>query len=279
MTTRTVQLSAGPVEVRDSGGDGPAVLFVHGVLVDGSLWRKVVPPLSAAGVRCLVPDLPLGSHRSPMKADADLTPPALAALLVELADALDAGPLTLVGNDTGGALCQIAVASRPDRFASLVLTPCDSFENFFPPMFRPLQALSRVPGGLDLALQPLRIRRLRGLPMAYGLLTKRPVPDEVTDGWLRPFFSDRAIRRDTRKVVRGVDSRHTLDAAARLAAFDRPALIAWAPEDRVFPFDHGERLATILPQARLEPIEDSRSFVPEDQPERLAELIAGFVAA
>jgi pimeloyl-ACP methyl ester carboxylesterase len=273
-----IELSSGTIRYRDSG-NGPPIVFVHGLLVDGTLWRKVTPVLEAS-FRCIVPDLPLGSHTIPTKPGADLSPPGLARLIGELLEALDLRDVTLVANDTGGALTQILLANgSTDRIGRVVFTPSDSFDNFFPPMFRPLQWLAHVPGGVSGAIQPLRIRALRRLPLAFGWLAKRPIPAEVTDGWLRPCQTDRAIRADTKRVLAGVDKRHTLAAAERLNRFDRPVLLAWASEDRVFPLEHARRLAEIFPDARVEEIADSYTFVPEDQPERLAELVGSFAGS
>jgi pimeloyl-ACP methyl ester carboxylesterase len=274
--SKEVELSAGTVRYRDSGS-GPPLVFVHGLLVDGTLWRKVTPLLEDR-FRCVVPDWPLGSHRLPMGEGADLSPRGVARLVIELLEALDLSEVTLVANDTGGAVTQLAVAALPERVGRLVLTPCDSFDNFLPPMFRPLQLAAKVPGGLTAALQPLRLRAARRLPMAYGGLAKRPILAEVTDAWLEPFFSDAGIRRDTARFLAAVDSRETVAAAERLRKFHRPALIAWASEVRLFPLEHAERLAALLPDARLELIDDSWTYVPEDRPERLAELIGEFVA-
>lgn len=276
VASKEVELSAGTVRYRDSGS-GPPLVFVHGLLVDGTLWRKVTPLLEDR-FRCVVPDWPLGSHRLPMGEGADLSPRGVARLVIELLEALDLSEVTLVANDTGGAVTQLAVAALPERVGRLVLTPCDSFDNFLPPMFRPLQLAAKVPGGLTAALQPLRLRAARRLPMAYGGLAKRPILAEVTDAWLEPFFSDAGIRRDTARFLAAVDSRETVAAAERLRKFHHPALIAWASEVRLFPLEHAERLAALLPDARLELIDDSWTYVPEDRPERLAELIGEFVA-
>ena len=272
----TIQLSAGPIRYVDRGS-GPPVVFVHGLLVDGQLWRKLTPLLEDRA-RCIVPDWPLGSHVTPMNADADLTPRGVARLIAELLERLELRDVTLVGNDTGGAISQLLVTERPERIGGLVLTPCDSFDDFFPPLFRGFQLLARTPPLLTATLQTMRVRALRRLPIAFGWLTKRPIPNDVVDAWLRPYLTDRGVRRDTIKLLRGVDKRDTLDAAERLRDFDRPALVAWAAEDRVFKPENGRRLAELLPQGRFESIEDAYSFVPEDQPERLAELIAKFIA-
>jgi pimeloyl-ACP methyl ester carboxylesterase len=192
---------------------------------------------------------------------------------------LELEDVTLVGNDTGGAICQLVAAERPARLARLVLTPCDAFENFLPPAFRYLQVAARVPGAITLLMQTMRPRTMRRAPIAYGWLTKHRVDDAVLDAWVEPIMRDRGVRRDAVKVLRGISKRYTLEAAERLRDFDRPVLLAWAPEDRFFTWKYAERLAAVFPNARLERIEDARTFVSEDQPERLAELVAGFVGA
>src|SRR3954447_24665422 len=210
-----IELSAGTVRYRDTGS-GPPIVFVHGLLVDGTLWRKVTPRLEGR-FRCIVPDLPLGSQTVAMKPDADLTPPALARLIGEFLEKLDLRDVTLVANDTGGALTQILLASgQTDRIGRVVLTPCDAFDNFLPQMFKPLQLLARVPGAVYPVTQSMRIPALRRLPFAFGWLTKRRVPNEVTAGWLRPGQTDKGIRRDIARLLRGIDSRYTLEAADKL---------------------------------------------------------------
>lgn len=274
MTTE-ISLSQGTLNVRDSGSGEP-IVFVHGLLTDGSLWRKVTPLLEDE-FRCVAPDWPLGSHTEPMAPDADLSPRGVAHLIADAIAEMELEEVTLVGNDTGGAICQLVAVERPERLGRLVLTDCDSFENFLPPLFRPLQWAARVPPLLTAFVQPVRFRSLRRLPIAYGLLSKRPVPHEVTDAWVRPFFSRPEVRRDTAKLLRAIDNRDTLDAASKLASFDRPALVAWTVGSRSFPTEHGRRLASILPQGRFEEVRDSSTYISEDQPERLAELIRDFV--
>jgi pimeloyl-ACP methyl ester carboxylesterase len=278
MSTKHVDLSSGRIRYRDTG-EGPPIVFVHGLLVDGRLWRKVTPPLES-DFRCLTPDFPLGAHTIPMKADADVTPPGLAKLIVEFIEKLDLRDVTLVANDTGGALTQIAITQHPtDRIARVVLTPCDAFDNFLPPTFRPLQYIARVPLLLTAVVQPLRLRALRRSPLGFGWLAKRPIDKEVEADWVRAFFTRSEVRRDAARILSSIDSKHTNEAAENLGSFEKPVLIAWATEDKVFPPDHARKLADKLPDARVEEIEDSYSFVPEDQPERLAELIRDFAGA
>jgi pimeloyl-ACP methyl ester carboxylesterase len=269
-----LELSQGKIRYRDAG-DGKPLVFVHGLLVDGLLWRKVTPLLDGE-FRCIVPDWPLGSHRIALAPSADRSPRGMADLIADFLEALELEDVTLVANDTGGAIAQLLVTKRPERIGRLVLTPCDCYENFFPPAFKPLQWLARVPSALTLAAQPMRSAAVRRSPLGFGLLTKRPIPNEITWGWIEPSLADRDVRRDVIGLLRGVDSRDTLAAAKKLRDFDRPTLIAWAREDIVFKVRFAERLARDIPNSRLELIEDSRSFVSEDQPERLAELIGAF---
>jgi len=270
-----IELPQGTIRYRDSGSGSP-IVFVHGLLVDGLLWRKVTPLLEGE-FRCIVPDWPLGSHRIPLAPSADCSPRGMAHLIADFLESQGLEEVTLVANDTGGAIAQLLVTERPERIGRLVLTPCDTYENFLPPMFKPLQWLARVPSALRLAAQPMRSAMVRRSPLGFGLLVKRPIPDEITWGWIEPSLIDRDVRRDVIGLLRGIDSRDTLAAAEKLRDFHRPTLLAWAREDIVFKLRFAERLAGDIPNARLELIEDSRSFVPEDQPERLAELIGAFV--
>jgi pimeloyl-ACP methyl ester carboxylesterase len=271
-----VKLPQGTIRYRERGGGEP-IVFAHGVLVNGDLWREVVPRL-ADRYRCIVPDLPLGAHEVPMSEDADLSPPALARLIVDFAGALGLDRPAVVANDTGGALTQIAAAEHGDRLGRVVLTSCDAFEHFFPWMFRYLPVLTYVPGGLSLLGRAARFRAVRRAPNAFGWLMHRDPPQEVLDGWTRPATTNPAIRRDVKKVLRGIDKRHTLAAAERLDAFDQPVLIAWAAGDKVFPVADAQKLASILPNAELRTVQDSYTFIPEDQPEELASLIGEFLA-
>jgi pimeloyl-ACP methyl ester carboxylesterase len=268
----SIELAHGTVRYRDEG-EGRPVVFLHGILVNGRLWRRVTPHLD--GLRRIVPDWPLGSHEVPMNPKADLTPPGLARIVADFLEALDLEDVVLVANDTGGAIAQLVVTNHPERVGALVLTPCDAFDNFLPAMFKGLQVAARVPGALSAFIAPLRVRAARRLPLAFGWLRKKPIEDDVSDAYLQPFYDHAGVRRDLRKVLAGISRRHTLDAAARLPQFGKPALVVWATEDKVFPVEHARRLGDLL-SARVVELEDSYSFVPEDQPERLAALIGEF---
>jgi pimeloyl-ACP methyl ester carboxylesterase len=270
-----IELSAGPLAYEDTGGPGPVVVLLHGLAMDGSVWSQVVQQLRPDH-RCLVPTLPLGSHRKPMREEADLSAPGIARLVAEFLEALDLREVTLVGNDAG--MFQITAGLYPERLARLVLTPCESFENYPPGLpGRTAQISLRMPGGAFLMAQALRVRPLRRLPLTFGWMAKRPIPRQMMDAWLRPLQSSRGVRRDLTKFIQTSTREDMLAAAERLRSFDRPALVVWAPEDRVNPPGHGQRWADLLPQGRLLEIPDSYTLMPLDQPGELARAIREFI--
>jgi pimeloyl-ACP methyl ester carboxylesterase len=253
-------------------------VFVHGLLVNGDLWRHIIPQLATAGFRCIAPDWPLGSHEVPMP-HADLTPPGVAKLVAQFLEALNLRDVIVVANDTGGAITQLLMVQHPERISRVVLTPSDSFERFLPPPFALLPAASRLPGAVWLLVQLMRVRALHRLPIAFGWVAKRPIPPDVVDSYLQPSRDDAAIRDDLARFLRGVDNRYTLAAARELRQFTKPVLLAWASEDRLFPLQLADRLRAALPHATLVTIDDSYTFLPEDQPARLARLIVDFGCA
>ncbi|WP_433170188.1 alpha/beta fold hydrolase [Actinoallomurus sp. CA-150999] len=277
---RTVELSAGTIEYEDTGGDGPTVVLLHGLLMDASLWDGPIAELSADH-RCVAPTLPLGAHRRAMRTDADLSPHGLARLVTEFLDRLDLRDVTLVGNDTGGALVQLLMAGGAERIGRVVLASCDAFDNFPPGLTgRTLLLTGRLsPRLFGLFMQQMRLRPIRRLPIAFGWLTKRG--DAATARWMKPLLARPEIRRDTVRVLRvaAADTGFLLAAADRLPDFDRPALVVWASEDRVMPPEHGRRLAELLPRGRLVEVEDSYTLIPLDQPARLAQTIREFTHA
>jgi pimeloyl-ACP methyl ester carboxylesterase len=273
-TARELELSQGKVRVFEAG-TGPPIVFIHGLLVNANLWRKVVPTL-APDFRCVALDLPLGSHTLAIPESADLSPPALADLIADAIEAMGLEDVTLVGNDTGGALCQIVVTRRPERIGRLVLTSCDYRDNFPPPAFGYLKLAAAVPGAIKLLTALMRLRAPRRLPLAFGWLVKRPIDRRAEDSYVLAAATLPGVEQDARRVLKGLDKRYTNEAADKLGGFTKPALIAWSREDKFFKPAHAERLARDLPIARLEWIDDARTFASEDQPDRLAELIAGF---
>ncbi len=273
----TIELPQGTLRYEDVGS-GPTVVFIHGLLVNGKLWRKVTPELSRSA-RCIVPDLPLGSHEIPMNPDADLSVEGVAKLVADFLEALDLRDVTIVGNDSGGVISQVVAARHGERVGRLVLTTCDAYEIFPPLLFSYLRLLPVVPGLMTLLAKGMfHVKALRDLPLAYGWLAKSGIPDDIVKSYVEPCATNPEIRRDVKKFVRTTSPALTLQVAKELRSFDRPALLLWTPEDRFFPISLAERLCEDLPNARLVRIEDSYIFVAEDQPERVAREIARFVA-
>jgi len=246
-------------------------------MMDASLWDGVIAGLPA-GYRCVAPTLPLAAHRHAMNADADLSLPGLARLLAEFLDRLDLHDVTLVGNDTGGAIAQLLMSEGADRVGRVVLVSCDAFDNWPPGLTGKVLALTGKlpPLVFGLFMQQMRLRPLRRLPVAFGWLTKRG--DAVTARWMRPVLRQAEIRRDAVRVLRAVfaDRDVLVRAAERLPGFGRPALVVWASEDRVMPPAHGRRLAELIPDARLVQVGDSYTLIPLDQPGILARVIGEF---
>ncbi len=274
----TIELPAGTIHYRVAGpADGTPVVFVHGFLVDDTLWGDVPERLAEAGFRTYAPTWPLASQPTPMKPDAELSPRGVARIILSFLEALDLREVVLVGNDTGGAVCQFLLDEDASRIGRLVLTNCDAFDTFPPFPFNLLFRLGRHPAATLVALQPFRWARLANGPLGYGLLTKRPITTEESKRWTRPALTEQGVRRDTARFLKGWNSKDLADVATRLDRFDRPVLIAWAPEDRFFKVSLGERLAATFSDARLVRIAEARTFVALDQPERLAAEIVSFV--
>ena len=268
-----IQLHQGTIHYEEVGPrDGRPVVFVHGYLMGGDLWAVVGAKLAAQGLRAIMPTWPLGAHPEAMSPGADVTPRGVAAIVAGFLEALDLEEVVLVGNDTGGALCQVVAVDHPERLGALVLTNCDMYENFPPSFFKALLAAAKLPGGLKAALQPMRTATARRSPLGYGMLSHGDV-DHLAREWVKPIFEQPAVLEDLRRFTVALDKEVTLDAARRLRAFGKPVLLAWAPDDKLFPLELAQRMAEEVPEARLETIERSRAFSMLDQPDRLASLI------
>ncbi|WOC13581.1 alpha/beta fold hydrolase [Gordonia sp. MP11Mi] len=270
-----IDLPAGPIDYTDTGGDGPVLVFGHGLLMNETQWRAVIPLLE--GFRCIAPTWPLGAHRRPMKPDADLSQSGVANVIADFLDALDLDEVTLVLNDWGGGQF-IVSEGRDHRLARLVLASCEAFDNFPPRPARPASALCRLPGGAWLLMQITRTALFRHGHMAYGGLAKNAIPDDVMDDWFAPALRDADIRRDLAKFATGAPSKAVLNAwHDDVVRFDRPVLLLWAVEDSMMPIGHARRMVGEFPNARLVEVADSWTLLPEDQPERVATELADFV--
>jgi pimeloyl-ACP methyl ester carboxylesterase len=272
-----IELSAGPIEYEDTGGDGPVLVFLHGLTIDSTVWRNVVADLRA-DYRCVLPTWPLGAHRKPMRPDADLSLRGLALLIGEFLERLDLNDVTLVLNDWGGGQLLLS-EGRADRVGRLVLSACEAFDNYPPGLPGAMIGIAcKIPGGVKVTMNLLRFKAFRRAPGAWGWMSKRPVPAEVMDGWFRPARVSPEIRRDLLKYANSLPPKATLLALAdQMKSFERPVLVAWATEDKLMPREHGRRLADLFPDGRLVEIDDSYTLIPEDQPEAFARVLRDFV--
>lgn len=276
---QTVDLAQGSIHYKEYGTGGEPVVFVHGFAVDGRLWEPVARRLANAGLHCFVPTWPFGSHRTPMHPDADLAPPAAARLVLDFLAGLDLTGVTIVGNDSGGAVTQMAITTDASRVARVVLTNCDSFENFPPGIFKMLGKLSGLPGaGFGLA-QAMRFEPVIRSSVGFGDLNVERQPIELLRSFLAPMLADKRVRRDAMKFFGGSDPRDTLAAGAKLRDLDVPALIVWGTKDTLFPMSDAERLRDAFMDATLVEVPGAKTFVPLDRPVEVAEAIAAFVAA
>jgi pimeloyl-ACP methyl ester carboxylesterase len=276
-----VELPQGAVEAF-SRGSGPPIVFAHGWLSNANLWRGVIDRL-ADRFQCVALDLPLGAHRLAVSADADLGAEGCGMLIADALDALDLEEVTLVGNDSGGAYCQIALAAladRSERVARLVLTSCETPYDEFPPKpFDGLPAAAQDVKTLGQLLSALEDPEVRKLPAAFGLLVKHPLDPEVSDSYALPCIREAEVLRDTAKVMAGASTAVVHAAGAELiGSWKRGVLFVWSREDPVFAIEHARRYAGELEDARVIELDDCYSFTPEDQPGALADAIGAFAA-
>ncbi|HEU4904874.1 MAG TPA: alpha/beta hydrolase [Solirubrobacterales bacterium] len=272
-----IDLPAGRIRYREAG-EGKPVVFVHGFLVDGRLWDGVVDNLSDR-FRCLAPDWPIGAQQIAMNHDADLTPYGIADLIASFLDKLDLTDVTIVGNDSGGAMSQVLVTRHPERIGRLVLTNCDTHDNFPPGIYKTMPPLAKLPGAISLIAAPFRIGSIARA--GYRPFAKTSFPPELIASWVAPGLDKQVpgVRHDLKKVTVGMNKRYTEEAAEKLRGSDLPLLLTWAPGDKLFPLKYAERLAGEVPNSKLVQIPDARTFVPLDQPQRLADEIAAFASA
>jgi pimeloyl-ACP methyl ester carboxylesterase len=272
----TVDIPQGRINYRVAGPDDAKtapVVFVHGLIVDGQLWTGVADALAEQGVRSYAPDLPLGAHRTALGDAADQSPQGVARLINDFLDALGLTDVTLVGNDTGGALCQFLIDADDSRIGRLVLTNCDAFDKFPPPPFGMLVTVGRSPRRLGFTMKAMRSTRLRHSTLGFGGLVSKPLDPELTWGWSEPLITDEAVVRDTARFLANIRKRDLLDVSTRLGEFRKPVRIVWGQADRFFKPELGRRLAATFPNAKLVEVEGARTFLPLDEPQRVADEI------
>ncbi|PXW32470.1 UNVERIFIED_CONTAM: pimeloyl-ACP methyl ester carboxylesterase [Williamsia faeni] len=276
---QSVELTAGTIEYREAGDPhGRPVVFTHGLLMNDHQWDLVLPLLPNT-FRYLLPVLPLGGHRIPMKPDADLTMPGMVGVLSDFLSALDLRDATVVLSDWGGPLF-LPELQTGERVSRLVICPAEAFDNF-PPGFPGKMAVvaATMPGGITFALRQFRSRILRRTPMVLGLMAKKPIPDDIITSWTDPGLASADVRRDVLAYARGTkfDKRALIADTEQLREFTGPVLVLWAPETNVMRREHGRRLADLAPNGKLVEVHDAYVLIMLDQPERTAELIAEFL--
>ena len=272
-------LPAGDIHYRVAGPEtGSPVVFVHGLLVNGELWSGAAWALAERGIRSYTPDLPLGSHTQALHDDADLSPRGVARVIIDFLEALDLRDVTLVGNDTGGALCQFVIDTDHSRIGRLVLTNCDAFDQFPPDPFGALVKAGSRPGRLKAFAQPMRATRVRHSVLGYGGLVRNPLDADQTRRWIEPLLSDKAVRRDAARFMSRIDKAELLDVSTRLAEFGKPVHLVWGAADPFFKLDFAYRLRDAFGTASLVEIEGGKTFVALDDPQRLADEIAAISA-
>jgi len=271
----TVTLPHGEVHYREAGPlhppSAPPVVFVHGILVDSTMWSAVASLLAAEGVRSYAPDLPLGAHTRPVAATADQSPRGVARQLIAFLERLELTDVTLVGNDTGGAICQYLLDTDPSRIGRLVLTNCDCFDQFPPTPLQRFIELVRRPAALAGVAQAMRSTTFRHGRFGYGPFA-RQYDAAMTRAWIEPLHSDARIREDVARFAAAIDPADLAAVGTRLHQFDGPVRLVWGNADPYFPMDLARRLAAAFRDATLVEV-DARTFVPLDEPDRVARAI------
>ncbi len=267
-----IDINAGSIHYEATGPEnGRPVVFVHGYMMGRELWRRVSERLAGLGLRCIAPTWPLGAHPEPLRPGADRTITGVAGMVADLLTALDLEDVVLVGNDTGGVVAQLVAVHHPERLGALVLTSCDAFEHFPPPILKPAIVAAKSKTVFRTAIQAMRAPVAR--KRAFDGLAHSDI-QALTELWVRPAISDPAVAEDLRQFTLSLRTEVTTGVAARLPEFDKPALIAWSADDTFFELGDGERLAATIPNARLEVIERARTFSMIDRPDRLADLLS-----
>lgn len=255
----------------------PPVLFVHGVLVDLQLWDRVAGALGTAGHRCWSVTWPLGSHRIACPNAVTDGARGIARMVAEFIEDQGLQGCTLVGSDTGGAVCQYLIHDRPELVGRVVLTNCDAFETFPPQPFTALFALLRREALIKPLLTALRPTGLRHSPLGFGLLLTAPDPG-LTASWLKPAQVAAKIRADLATLLRGLDPKELATISPAMRAFPGPATLVWGMADKAFTPRLGRRLADAFGNdrpggLRFVEVDGARTFVSLDRPEAMIEAI------
>jgi pimeloyl-ACP methyl ester carboxylesterase len=278
MESQTLETRLGPLAWRESG-QGPALVFFAGALANGDLWRDVVAALDDR-YRCLTVDLPLGAHAQPLSPGADRSATSLARLLPDCLELLDVEDATVVANDTAGGLLLLALGTgHPGlaRIGRLVLTNCESYDQFPPDELKRVAALCRrLPRVARSGVRmQARVPAVRDKVIA-GVAAQK-LDDARTESFFAPPRREPRVAEDLVAAMAGFRPQLLLDAAPAIPRFDRPVLLVWGEACEFFPLAQAERLAADFRDARLITVPEAKTWVPVDAPAALAGAIAGFV--
>jgi pimeloyl-ACP methyl ester carboxylesterase len=275
-----VQTASGRISYTERG-TGPVALFVHGVLLNGYVWRHQLEQLSDIR-RCIAVDI-LAHGDTEIRPAQDVSVATNADMLAEFLDALRIDQVDLVGNDSGGGIAQIFAARYPLRVRTLTLTNCDTHDNWPPEAFKPFLAMAAA-GGLRSALEAMLAdkRRYRS-PEALGPAYEHPdrVTDETIERYLRPFVRTEQRTRDLARFLVAFDNAHTVSIEGCLKTFMAPTLIVWGTGDVYFDVKWSRWLADTIPGVRRRvELRGARIFFPEERPEEFnVELRAHWLGA
>jgi len=266
-TKQSVPTPSGRISYTEQGS-GPVALFVHGVLLNGYLWRHQQAGLS--GVRRTIAVDLLAHGDTDIASDQDVSVTANAKMLNDFLDALNIDKVDVVGNDSGGGVSQIFSALYPERVRSLTLTNCDTHDNWPPEAFKPFVAMVKA-GGLRGALEAmLSDKSIYRSPDALGPAYEHPekVTDETIERYLRPFLATEQRTRDLERFVGAFDNKHTVAIQPKLKSLKAPTLIVWGTDDIYFDVKWSHWLATTIPgTTRRTEFEGARLFFPEERSE------------
>lgn len=262
---RKLDTPAGSISYVEQG-DGPVALFVHGVLLNGYLWRHQLEQLNNLR-RCIAVDL-LAHGNTKISATQDVSVTANAHMLAEFLDALKVDQADLVGNDSGGGICQIFAALYPERVRSLTLTDCDAHDNWPPEAFKPFVAMVAAGGLTETLKAMLADKSVYRSPRALGLAYEKPeaVSDDTIEIYLRPHMSSAARTHDLERFVNAFDSQHTVAIEDRLRRVHAPSLVVWGTDDIYFDLKWSHWLEKTIPgtKKRVE-LKSARIFFPEER--------------
>lgn len=278
MESQTLETRLGPLAWRSSG-QGPTLVFFAGAYANGELWRDVVTALEGHH-RCITVDLPLGAHSWPLAPGADRSAPSLARLLLDCLELLDVEDATVVANDTAGGLLLLSLASdHPalQRVARLVLTNCDSYDQFPPDALKKASTLCRRVPRLVRALMALQVRSAAMRRRGIATVTAGGLDPGREEAFFGPARRDPRVRSDIVAAMGGFRPELLVDAAAAIPQFEKPVLLVWGDRDDFFPMAHAQRLLSDFPNASLVPVAGAKAWVPVDNPAAVADAIGAFV--